>query len=413
MTNGKEPASRLNPCWISSFIEYTADAATPEIFKKWTAISTIAGAMGRRVWVRTRAGIIYPNMFILLVAPPGVGKDQVMLPARHLLSRAGTVPLSPVAMSAKGLIDELADPTARKQFVTKSGFESYHTLYCSIPEFGVLVKGYDLEFMSILNELYNCGPEFKERLRMQKEPLRIDNPHLHILAGTQPKFIGSIFPEEAYGMGFTARIIMVYAGSAVKPDLWGDNSKSKVLEESLIKDLRTLDELSGEFHIEDDAKATIAEWFHNESDADAPKHSKLLHYSTRRILHLFKISMVKSLSRSNSLIITKEDFLWAKQTLIDTERFMPEIFKEISTGSSGAELEEAFNFLYQSYLRNQKPVPESRLVQFLAHRVPVNQITYIINTMQMSKMIEDIVAPGGDYPGRERMWKPLALNVAE
>ena len=36
-----------------AFLSASADARSPEIYRKWASISTLAGALERRVWVET------------------------------------------------------------------------------------------------------------------------------------------------------------------------------------------------------------------------------------------------------------------------------------------------------------------------------------------------------------------------
>ena len=61
--------------WITNFMTFTEGLPTPEIFRLWSGISTIAATLERRVWVATGRGVIYPNLFVVLVAPPAVGKS--------------------------------------------------------------------------------------------------------------------------------------------------------------------------------------------------------------------------------------------------------------------------------------------------------------------------------------------------
>ena len=127
-----EQATRKHPCWISSFLEYTANLPSPERFRKWAAISAIAGTLERRCWIRTGAGKLFPNMFIMLVAPPGVGKDFAINPARELWSNVGKLNIAPSAMTHKGMIDHLADSRVQQQYVDDKGqFVNYHSLLIS------------------------------------------------------------------------------------------------------------------------------------------------------------------------------------------------------------------------------------------------------------------------------------------
>ena len=104
----------------------------------------------------------------------------------------------------------------------------------------------------------------------------------------------------------------------------------------------------------------------------------------------------------------------AKETLLEAEHAMPEIFKEISSGGQAGEIEEAFHFIVRQHNATEKPVPEHKLVHYLATKVPANQITYIIDTMVRSSILQEVPQIGGlNLPGKEKYYKPNALNVVE
>lgn len=408
--------------WIAAFCDYTKHTPSPEIFRKWAAVSAVAGALERRVWIHTAGGPIYPNMFIVLISPPGVGKDQAINPMRDLWAATGRLSIAPISMTNKGMIDQLADESSHKQYVVindgKQEWVNYHSLLIAVPELGVMIDKYDLGYISALNDLFNCGPLFEEKQRHTRkgEILRIENPHIHLISGTQPKYLGELLPEAAYGMGFTARIIFVYSGIPVKISLFTSRPSTGGLRNDLIKDLKAICDLRGPFTISKEAEQVIEHWHQHGSEKDKPNHSRLVHYNARRIMHILKLCMVFSASRSSSMHIEEEDFHSALSLLLETEAVMPEIFKEMASGGQSAEIEEAFNFLFQTYMRNgKKPIREDRLIHFLSSRVPANQIQYIVETMLKSGLIKEIKPNGLNIPTiyGNRLIEPVALQKVE
>jgi len=382
---------------------------TPEIFKTWTGIATVSSALERRVWLNLSGGKMYPNMFVFLVANPGVGKDQALMPARELLSESNAVNLAPTSMSGKGMVDTLADPKIMKEFdnpETKTK-TFYQSMTICVPEFGTLLSKHDLEFLSIINDAYNCGPEIRERLRSQKEDLVIRNPHINIIAGTQPQYISTLFPEEAWGMGFFARTIMIYHDKAIKTNLFeggvfDDEGAKRKLELDLVKDLRKINELRGPMSVSKSTQNRINEWNLQDSEDDKPTHPKLIHYNTRRIMHLLKLCMVYAASR-NSMTIEDEDWDRAITTLYEAEDRMPEIFKEMSGTGSKQIIDQTFYYILKSYNANgKKPVPEHRVIQFLISHVPSHQVQYTLDTMVRSEIIKEWKDPK-EIPGMDRV----------
>jgi hypothetical protein len=135
-----------------------------------------------------------------------------------------------------------------------------------------------------------------------------------------------------------------------------------------------------------EARDLVQAW-ENEGGPPVPNHSKLVHYTGRRTVQLIKLMMISSVSRSNDLVITKGDYQNAMGWLLEAEAVMPEIFKDISSGSVDADaIEETYSFAYKQGIGNRL-VPERSIVYFLQQRVPVHNVMRIIDLMVRSNML--------------------------
>lgn len=394
---------------LEKFCEYTKNSPSPEIFRKWAGMWMINGILERKVWIDTAAEPLYPNLYVLFIASPGVGKGKAFNPMVEILERTKKVNLAPASVSAKGLLDYMVE-SCGKSLQTEKRRIKYHSALVVAPELGVLTPGNDPTMMSILCDLYDCGPHFKERIRGRTENLVIKNPHVHLLAGTQPKFLKNLLPDDAYEQGITARIIMVYADEIVKVKLFTAQKPRPNLKNELVDDMRGLSKIHGPFNIEEDAIEAIELW-HLSGKDKGPTHSKLQHYCTRRIMHLLKLSMGFSVARlEGDMTIKLIDWEKSLELLRDAEAVMPEIFKSISSGGQAAEIEEAFMFVMEISRRTGKPVPEYLLINFLADRVPSYQIEGLIDVMLKAQIFK--TKPGINLPG-ERHLIPQTLKRVE
>jgi len=359
---------------------------SPLVFRRWAAIAGISMSLERRCWIGAGASRIYPNLYILLVANPGVGKDMAIGPLRDLLHEAKKIHIAPASMTGKGLLDELGSCEAtRTQVNTLTGqLEEYHAMGIIVPELGVLIPANDLGFFSIVNDAYNCGHELVERTRGGGK-ITITKPHLAILGGTQPKFLGNLLPEAAYGMGFPARLCMIYSDQAVKVSPFVHLRQLEPLRKALLSDLLRISELSGPFGISEEAQNAVEHWHLHESDLDKPKHGRLVHYSTRRIMHLLKLCMAISASESDAMIVEMRHFLWAKATLLEAEADMPNIFRAMTVGSHEQLFEDAMSWFAMASAG--QPVSHQRLTTYWSSRVPSGSIAQMIETMVGAGML--------------------------
>ena len=345
-----------------------------------------------------------------------------------MMRAAGVFNVSPISVTGKGMLDALAASKAVKDFKLGPDTIKYHTMFVAVPEFGTLLDKHDLGFLSILNELYNCGPMFEESLRSRTEDLVIENPHLAMLTGTQPSFMASMFPDEAWGMGFFARTMLIYQGKAEKKSLFsggmfGDDTEKLKKEKQLIKQLKEINKISGAMVFTKEAQDNIEFFNEVESEAEAPQHPRLFHYNTRRTLHLIKVSMVLAAAELRTEV-TGEDVEMAKASLLEAEGYMPEIFKEMTSGAHKSHIEEAFYYIQRLYTSSgRKPVPEHKIIQMLSAKIPAQQIPYLINTMLSARMIKEatdsddpktkLLAAFNKMSQNTRFFEPVALTALD
>jgi len=285
----------------------------------------------------------------------------------------------------------------------------FNAMLVPAAEFGLFLPKNDMEFLNVLNDVYDCN-DIPIRDATQKHGVRqVDRPCMCLLAGTQPKYLSETLPETAYGMGFTRRIIMIYCGVQSKKELFGETTKTVELRNALIKDLISVAKLKGKFHWTPDAKEAAEDW-HKHREEDEPKHSRLASYNTTRVIHCLKIAMVAAAASNNNMEVTLEDFMNAKNLLLEAERVMPEIFKEMVVSTDAVEMEEALEFVWKYTIKYDKSdIPESTLVNFLARRVPVTKVSYMLDLMIQANMIKLVSA---NIPGR-RQFKPIRKDLQD
>lgn len=395
---------RIYPSFVDAFMEYTEGIPSPEIFRRWTAISTVAGALERRCWTRVTGSFLYPNLMVLLVAGPGIGKSMSINECKDLWAGTGQFNVAPASLTKAAFIDQLKMKMKNMQLGQGGPMVMYHALLVPSPEFGVLVTAHDLAFLNTMNDIYDCGKVFEERTR-SGGTVTIDHPHMSLLGGTQPKYLHEVMPEQAWGMGFTSRIIMVYASQRVTVSLFSTLKRSQEYRASLISDLKDIAQMKGEFHWEADAAEEIDQW-HMQGCPPIPAHIKLQNYVPRRTMHCMKLAMAFSASRSPDMVITLGDLLQARDLLLEAEALMPEIFKEMTSEPDAEILTEAYSWMVSQYQRNkQKPIRENMLTYWFAQKVPVQKINFMIETMINAGMIAvELNMPGA------RTFKPKQKN---
>jgi hypothetical protein len=95
-------------------------------------------------------------------------------------------------------------------------------------ELGVLIPGYDSDFMNALTYIYDVEKYDEQFRNVHKgEALVIEKPQINLLACCTPSFLTELMPAGAWEQGFLSRVIIVYSGHTdIQPlDLLGEATR--------------------------------------------------------------------------------------------------------------------------------------------------------------------------------------------
>lgn len=378
--------------WIDGFTEYTSILSSPLIFRKWAAIGTIAAALERRVWVRTLGDDLFPNLYVVLVGPPGIGKSAAIRTGERLLRLVQDIQVAPTNVSSASIIDALGDAKRQIPFPV---YTEFNAIVAFASEFGNFLPAYDSTIMNLLTKVYD-GEPIEDRKRTKSISVKIDKPILSILGGTTPSYLNSFLPEGAWDQGFTSRSIFVYSGDRQIIDPFSESTEQVALERlyvNLLHDIKLIGKLSGRITFESGATEAIRTW-HLAGGPPVPDHGKLLHYISRRTAHLLKLCMVAAVARGD-LQISLADYQLALDWLIEAEALMPEIFKSMGSSSDSQVMEDTWHFIWTAWVKEKAPLPERRIVHFVQQRVPYHSVLRVIEIMVRSGVLEHC-GPGPD-----------------
>lgn len=384
--------------FIDGFMRYTDGRGSPALYRKWTAIFLVSAVLERKGWLMTTKGRLFPNQYIVLVGPAGVGKSLCTTTANQLIEelRSPETPLhlAPTSVTKASLIDRLAEAERRIVRPTETpAVTSFNSLIIVPNEFGVFLPSWEAEFMNTLTDLWDCG-RYAESRRTGNTKIEIPNTQLNLLSATTPAQLMNLLPEGAWDQGFMSRILMAYSGEVVHTDLFAELDTDGELYKKLLAELRRIYKIWGEFEVTEDTKEAINAWA-KQGGPPIPDHPKLNSYRMRRVAHLLKLCIIAAAANDSERIITLENFAEALDWLVELESFMPDIFKSMKTGGDGRAIEECWHFTYQQYIRTKEPVPEHLVVTFLQERVPAHSVDRILDVMERAQLLKKQFAKAG------------------
>lgn len=365
--------------WIESFASETP-AFAPESYRLWAGISCVAAALERRTYTYTYKGILYPNLYVFLAGGPGSGKSLMINESREMFSQIPDVKLGPDNPTRRSFLNSLQE-SIRPVSVNGFDFNIFSSLYLASRELIVFMSKYDTNLIGDLSDIYD-NPDSYKAPRATVTSVEIERPTLNILGGVTPNFISEIFPEIAWGQGFTSRLLLIY-GTKVNAkgiDLFERPDRKQNVE--LVKSIKEIALLNGEFVWTDDAQLAFNKWRDSGLDP-VPTYERLHYYCERREAHIFKLAMVSAASRTHSLTVELDDFIRAKEWLLSAEASMPDVFRAVSTKSDYQliqDMHQHFWSIYSSLAEKKRvPIPESLMKDWLTRRTTTDKIQRVFD----------------------------------
>lgn len=360
--------------WITNYLKYTESWESPTIYHEAVALSMIAAAVERKVWIPQGNSGIYPNLYIVLVGPPAVHKSTAAtLGADLIVQVEGLSSLASDVITKEAMYDEMQE-TIKSFDWNDDVYE--HTSYTVIAtEWGMFLPEKDMSFILALIKLYDCEKRFKKGTKTQGNNL-LPNVYFNMLGCIQPRKLGDVLPKSAIGTGFTSRIIFVVADQPrhdePTPTLDGR------LEGRLVTDLHKFHALKGAFRWTEAANAWYDNWYrHERSNTSLVHDERFLHYVHRKPQHLMKVAMLMRISRDHSeLVIDKEDFVRGLAWLNSLEGAMPEAY-----GSYGMSKSAEITELVRKFVREKGTTTTMEILSIYFRDITAKELREVIETL--------------------------------
>ena len=309
--------------WLTAYLKYTEGTEPPTSYHLWCAISAIASALERKIYIKWGTETIFPNQYIILIGDSGKCRKGVAFAIiQDLLKEVGVIS-SAESITREALIKDIKE--ALNSYSDPEGGSVFHCSICSLQEeLSIFLGQADIRFLADLTDWYNAKPDWTYRTKNMGTD-KIQNICFNMLGGTAPDWLVSIIPQEAIGGGFTARCMFIVeeekkhlVPDPQPPDLY--------LRSKLISDLEYIHIMAGEAKFNKDAKELYIDWYLTKSAITGVKDPKFNSYNERRATHIKKLCMVLSASRGDDRIITVQDFNRALTIIETAEKKMSRVF---------------------------------------------------------------------------------------
>ena len=384
--------------WLSAYMLHTQHSEAPDHFHFWTGVSTVAGALRRRVWVDMGYFKWYPNFFVFFVAPPGiVAKSTTADIGMSILRDIDYIHFGPASSSWQAFIQMLAN--TREEYLMPDG--TYMPM-CAInvvaSELGTFLDPHNREQSDVLTDLWDGRTGAWLKIAKTTADDTVANPWINLIGCTTPSWVAANFSDYFTGGGLASRIVFVYAEKKRKLVAYPQRHIPKDFlkqREMLLHDLKVISSLVGEYVLSDEAFNWGEEWYKQHDKGNYPHipAERFKGYLARKQTHLHKLAMVLAASQRNELVIEKMDLIRAKEKLDEMEKYLPLVFGQMNREQ---EVMIAADMLDQ--IRSTGRV--SRLVLYREHffkTISFDTFEKVLRTLQASGLILVTHAEGSVY----------------
>lgn len=375
---------RLLPNWIDAYLAYTAESESPETYHLWIALSTIAGVLRRKVFFDMGYFLLYPNLYIVLVGPPGRCKKSTAM-------RIGRS----IGVEVPG-IEFSVDSTTRERLIldmSQAYKDDQSAINVHSTEFASLLSNSGMEMVVFLTDIFDCPPEWTHRTKGGGTN-KIKAPFLNFVGAVTPEWLAKGLPTDVIGFGFTSRIVFVYQDTPRVVDPFPQlTDAQQELKKLLVHDLNQMSLVSGQYQYNSEAKEMYRAWA-QAHQSRGPGNPKLEGYMERKPMHVIKLTMILAASKRDDLILTEEDHIQALDLLEHVESDMPRVFSAVGRNPLYADQEAMLGLIM-----SDKGFTMAELMGQFGHNLRKDELMEVIDSLVMEGRI--ILSQGKYYANRK------------
>lgn len=295
--------------WLEEILAATVDSEAPLRFKFWAALYSVACATKRQVYLN-QGGLLktYPNLFVMLVADSGLGKQFPIDMASSLLRAANVTRVS----NGRYSIEKITGNLGRMLTLDNGTIIKNAEVALISGEFAnMLISNPDA--LTILTQWYDTDANsgvWENDLKIGTDRLR--GMYVNLLAATNMEHFNEKISERDLKGGFISRTICIHEtkpaklNSLIRPAPPVDWS---AFSERLVQ----ISKLRGEFSLTDAAALAYDDWYKEFYAAIRYDKTGFL----RRVrTHILKVAMCLSLVESDNLTVSEKHILDALELIV-------------------------------------------------------------------------------------------------
>lgn len=395
--NGVENLHRLmKKGWLQEYLEYTIGNEAPEEFHLWVALTVLGSAIKRKVMMDHKFYKIYPNLYTILISPPGVCRKTTSADiGRSILAEA--VPDLTI-FSEKITPEALAKALSRSHISERPEtkglrIEAKAQGLLFAPELTMFLgrEQYNEPLVIFLTRLYDCAKETAyESIKHGKIPLH--EVFVALLGCTTPTELPQAIPASASGGGFMSRLTCIYKSSTPRCYPIPVMENPALRELLVIKLRRFSEECEGQFVMSSEGEDWFVPYYmkwKNDVEADGEKST-----AQREPYILLKVAMLMNIAEERGFRLDSDVLARAKGILDSASGGARDMSGLIDSNDRGKNQTRIYTFIR----KRGGIVQRSAITRYMYGKVrSIKEMDEAIDFLKTAQLIREFRArpPGG------------------
>lgn len=368
--------------FLTDFIYHNRGCEVPTIFNIWSGLYTLSTLIKREAWIEWGRSKLFANLYIIMVAPPGIGKKStavnhagdLLLNLNEEIKEINMQEIKKLKTlknkaTPEAMLEKMRVPAVeyvlknkdgtemRKSDGTKKTYPRSSALGLMISELAVMFskQSYSESLIENLMDLYDTSSEWTWNTVGRGE-VKLLNLYTTLLGATTISGFQDSIPKAALGDGFLSRTILAYAPNNVREYALPREVPNGPKWEDLRLSLAWIAEnTKGKYKLTKEAQDFYIKWYHDFRKGLDTAPPELQGIISRKNINILKIAFLLSRQRYEvKNIITLTDIHDALKLLDATFKTAPLALADI-----GASEMTKITTKIEKYIREKKRVMRS------------------------------------------------------
>lgn len=288
-TTSLDMPARHHDDWLEQWMFYTSESECPDSYLLWSGLHVISAAVQRKVWAPWVYHEFYPNIYVMLIGPPGVTHKNAAIRFTKQALKAVDVSISSDAISKEALIS---------QMITRPAGNN-NAIAVTSSEFATFIRTSGPPMVEFLTDIFDSEDNFEYTTKGGGQQT-IPAPYLTMFTGATPGWMANEFDRTFIESGFASRTLFVAEMEPRFRKAFAHvTSAMKQAYQTLLEDLEVIRGVEGEFVWTESGKAWFTHWYEEELPKQSYDH-RLAGYHGRKAVHLLKVAQLVRLNEGST-----------------------------------------------------------------------------------------------------------------